>query len=115
MDVFPLRFVTGAIPLYSWIFSAFSNRFRSVPKAASNRGFRISSTPGKLLKMSLSYIVAFAVKKYLKSLLDGESTDNYMFANYILAKEEAEGIIYWKLFWGVPKKLSKYLTFKDVH
>ncbi|MFC1669225.1 hypothetical protein ACFL20_02455 [Spirochaetota bacterium] len=68
----------------------------------------------KLLKMSLSHIVAIAVKKYLKSLFSEKSTDNYMFSNYILAKEDADGIIYWKLFWGVPKKLSEHLSFKDL-
>ncbi len=68
----------------------------------------------KLLKMSLSYIVAFAVKKYLKTLISGKATDNNLFNNYILAKEDADGIIYWKLFWGVPKKLTEHLTFRDL-
>ncbi len=68
----------------------------------------------KLLKMSLSHIVAYAVNKYLKSLLLDKSTDNYSFTNYILAKEDADGIIYWKLFWGIPKKISKYLTFRNL-
>ncbi|MFC1670500.1 hypothetical protein ACFL20_08910 [Spirochaetota bacterium] len=68
----------------------------------------------KLLKMSLSNIVAFAVRKYIKSIMSEESTDNYMFSNYILAKEDANGIIYWKLFWGIPQKVEEYLTFKDL-
>ncbi|MFC1669404.1 hypothetical protein ACFL20_03375 [Spirochaetota bacterium] len=68
----------------------------------------------KLLKMSLSYILAFAVKKYLNSIISGESTDNYMFENYIIAKEDADGIIYWKLFWGVPDKIAKYINFHDI-
>ena len=67
----------------------------------------------KLLKMSLSYIVAYAVKKYLKSLFSDKSRDNYMFSNYVLAKENADGIIYWKLFWGMPGKIEKYLSFID--
>ncbi|MFC1670493.1 hypothetical protein ACFL20_08875 [Spirochaetota bacterium] len=68
----------------------------------------------KLLKMSLSHIVAFAAKKYLKSLISEDSTDNYTFTNYIIAKEDANGIIYWKLFWGIPQKVEEYLTFKDL-
>ena len=64
--------------------------------------------------MSLSCILAFAVKKYLKSLIFDKNTDNYTFTNYIIAKEDADGIIYWKLFWGIPKEMAKHLTFRDL-
>ena len=67
----------------------------------------------KLLKMSLSYIVAYAAKKYLNNLIKDKDTDNYYFENYILAKEEADGIIYWKFFWGAPGKIEKYIIFKE--
>ena len=65
----------------------------------------------KILKMSLSHIVAHAAKKYLKNLLYEKNTDNYLFKNYVIAKEDADGIIYWKLFWGIPKKPEKFITF----
>ncbi|MFC1668968.1 hypothetical protein ACFL20_01135 [Spirochaetota bacterium] len=67
----------------------------------------------KLLKMSLSFIIANAAKKYLKDLLNGNFTDNNRYQNYILSRENADGIIYWVLFWGIPKNLKKYITFVD--
>ncbi|MFC1669698.1 hypothetical protein ACFL20_04845 [Spirochaetota bacterium] len=66
----------------------------------------------KILKMSVSFIVAYAVRKYLKSFLKSGFTDNNSFQNYILAREDADGIIYWLMFWGVPKNLEKHLTFR---
>jgi hypothetical protein len=41
----------------------------------------------KLLKMSVSLILAFAVKKYLNKLTVKIFTDNYRYKNYILMKE----------------------------
>ena len=65
----------------------------------------------RLLKMSLSYIVAYAVKKYMNIILYGEDTDNYIFQNYILAQEFANGVIFWKLFWGFPKNVEEFIEF----
>ena len=64
----------------------------------------------KILKMSLSHIIANAIKKYLNHLINGKNTDNYLFNNYVIAKEDADGVIFWKLFWGIPKNPEKFLT-----
>jgi hypothetical protein len=65
----------------------------------------------KLLKMSVSLILAYAVKKYLKRLLEKNAGDNNHFHNYILAKNIIDGTIVWKLIWGLPPNLDKFLIF----
>ena len=45
--------------------------------------------------------------------LDGKFTDNNLFRNYIISKENANGVIYWILFWGVPRNLERYITFNE--
>jgi hypothetical protein len=64
----------------------------------------------KVRKMSVSLILAYAVKKYLKILLKkGNLSDNYHYQNYIIAREIIEGVVMLKLIWGFPPKLGKYL------
>ena len=63
----------------------------------------------RLLKMSVSLLLAFSVKKYLKKLSKCDFTDNYLFKNYILAREIDDGVISWKLFWNIPNNLSNLL------
>jgi hypothetical protein len=65
----------------------------------------------KLLKMSVSLILAFAVKKFLKKLLKQNMSDNNLHHNYILAKEVIDGVVLWKLIWGFPLKLEKFIKF----
>ncbi len=65
----------------------------------------------KLLKMSVSLILAYAVKRYLKQLMKKIDTDNYQYKHYILAKIVIDGIICWKLIWGYPPDLRKFLVF----
>jgi len=59
------------------------------------------------LKRSDSLILALAARAYLrgcikKSCFDGWG-DNYRFSNYIISREESEGLIFWKICWGFPK------------
>jgi hypothetical protein len=65
----------------------------------------------KLLKMSVSLILAYAVKKYLKKVMAKNITDNYQFKNYILAKMIIDNIVCWKLIWGYPPDVEKFITF----
>ena len=64
----------------------------------------------KFFKMSVSYILAFAVWKYLddivNELLNGnKNTDNYFFRNYILIKETLDGIVRWQIYWGIDPQI----------
>ncbi len=64
----------------------------------------------KFFKMSVSFILAFAVNRYLDEikyeLLDvNQNTDNYLYRNYVLIKKTIDGVICWQIYWGIPRKL----------
>ncbi len=61
----------------------------------------------KLLKMSVSLILARAVKKYLWKPMKIGGNDNYRFTNYMISKETMDSIIIWKFIWGIPYNLQK--------
>ena len=63
----------------------------------------------KLLKMSVSLILAYAVKKFLGKPLNIHSTDNYLCKHYIIMKEVIDSVIVWKFIWGFPPNMEKYL------
>ncbi len=65
----------------------------------------------KLLKMSVSLILAYAVRKYLKKLINKDTTDNYQIRNYVLAKMVIDNTVCWKLIWGYPPDIEKFITF----
>ncbi len=60
----------------------------------------------KLYKMSVSLILAYAVRKYLFQMMTKEMgrfmSDNYYPRNYLLSRYIIGGIICWKLHWGFP-------------
>ncbi len=64
----------------------------------------------KLLKMSVSLILAYAVEKYLKQLIKRKTTDNYLHNNYLMIREIIDNIKCWKLYWGYPLNIEKHLT-----
>ncbi len=64
----------------------------------------------KLLKMSVSLILAKAVEKFLRKKLKLKSTDNNLFKNYIIMKEIVDSVIVWKFIWGWPPDLGKFMT-----
>jgi len=63
----------------------------------------------KFFKKTVSYLVAIAVKKYMKLLLDGKFIDSKLYNNYIILKDEVDGSILWRIFWGFPFDLEKYI------
>ncbi len=63
----------------------------------------------KLLKMSVSLILAVMVKKYLGEN-SPEMGDNYRFRDYIISKEVIDDVICWKFIWGFPPNIEKYLV-----
>jgi hypothetical protein len=66
----------------------------------------------KILKMSVSLILAYAVEKFLDKLMKSNITDNNRYRNYIIAREVIDDIICWKLIWGFPRDLIKFLHFE---
>lgn len=61
----------------------------------------------KLFKMSVSLILAYALKKFLKYMNKKNNTDNYTYRNYLVVREIVDGIICWKLHWGFPPHPEK--------
>lgn len=61
----------------------------------------------KFFKMSVSYILAYAVLKYHKELMDRNiNNDNYCYKNYIFVMKEVDGTILWQIYWGIPPQLN---------
>jgi hypothetical protein len=65
----------------------------------------------KLRKMSISYILAYAIENFLARLLDNRNTDNYRYQNYIVIQETIENITSWRFIWGYPPNIEKYIQF----
>jgi hypothetical protein len=65
----------------------------------------------KLLKMSVSLILAYAVKKFLSKLTEKDITDNNRHINYTVIKEVIDNIICWKFLWGYPPNIEKLCNF----
>ncbi len=64
----------------------------------------------KFFKMSVSYILAWAVLIYLgtmiKKFVNGNlGTDNYRFVNYLYVCKIYDDSICWQIYWGIPQKL----------
>ena len=64
----------------------------------------------KLLKMSVSLILAYAVKRFLSNLYNINRTDNYPCKNYIIVKDVIDSVIVWKFIWGYPPNLEKLIN-----
>ncbi|MBN2158773.1 MAG: hypothetical protein JW807_05210 [Spirochaetes bacterium] len=64
----------------------------------------------KLLKMSVSLILACAVKKYLGQPTQTLFTDNNRYKNYVIVKEVVDSIICWRFFWGYPPSIGNFIN-----
>jgi len=62
----------------------------------------------KFCKRSVSLLISLAIDLYLNELIDLllRGTDNYHFQNYIIISGEVKGVVYWKIYWGIPKKMG---------
>jgi len=54
----------------------------------------------KFMKMSVSFILAFAVRKYHDELVLKEYTDNNLISGYTLRHEMINGIKTFRIYWG---------------
>ncbi|MBN2077743.1 MAG: hypothetical protein JW838_02175 [Spirochaetes bacterium] len=59
----------------------------------------------KILKMSLSCILAFAVKRYIEKKNYQHFTDNNRFINYVVVKEVVRSLVCWKFYWGYSPRI----------
>ncbi len=63
----------------------------------------------KLLKMSVSLILANAVRKYLAKPIRIKRGDNYACKNYIIVREVVDSVTVWKFVWGFPPNPEKLI------
>lgn len=61
----------------------------------------------KLLKMSLSLILSYAVYKYLDKLIKKDITDNYRYNHYIIMEKRIDSIPCWIFIWGYPPSIGE--------
>jgi hypothetical protein len=64
----------------------------------------------KFYKMSVSFILAYAIRRFLDEVLnelldENNNTDNYCYSNYIFLKKTIDKVICWQIYWGIPRKL----------
>ena len=61
----------------------------------------------KVFKCSISFLVAYAVKKYLKEIIHklAINPDNYRYKNYMFQRVIVDNVICWILSWGVPRTI----------
>lgn len=91
--------------------------------------FHITLTPGeyehlldmrKVFKMSVSFILCFAIKEYLNEILSeleigSNITDNYRLNNYVCTNKTVDGIICWLFYWGIsPEMMKKTESFTNL-
>ena len=67
----------------------------------------------KFFKMSISFILAYAVIRYMDDIVNellgrNKSSDKYYFRNYVFVKETKDGITCWQIYWGIPLKIPLY-------
>lgn len=63
----------------------------------------------KLMKMSLSHILAVAVEKYIDAICREKNPDNNRYTNYLIINEEIDSVSCWRLIWGNPPSITKHL------
>jgi hypothetical protein len=63
----------------------------------------------KLMKSSLSRVLAIAVERYIDTLCKNKSVDNNRHTNYLIINEEIDSISCWRLIWGYPPSITRHL------
>ena len=68
----------------------------------------------KFFKMSVSFILAYAVLRYLDEICKmNKSTDKYFYTSYIFIKKTYDGAISWQIYWGIPDNLLIFEKYKQ--
>ena len=79
---------------------------RRMHMAVNPDGYEYSIDLRKMMKMSVSFIVAEAVKLYLDEVLAIllNTGDKYCYRNYAMLQFSVNDVICWILCWGIPQK-----------
>lgn len=65
----------------------------------------------KFCKRSVSLLIAIAISEHLENMLTELNSsedndlkyDNYQFQHYIIIRDLIDGVICWRIYWGLPK------------
>jgi len=62
----------------------------------------------KVQRLSVSFIVAYAVEHFLNEMLEmmGKDTDNYRYRNYLIAQFILGDVVCWVHCWGIPPGIT---------
>lgn len=63
----------------------------------------------KLVKMSVSLLLALAVKQYITKLKKRDFTDKNRLRNYVVLGKCIDSVMCWKLFWGMPISITEQM------
>ncbi len=70
----------------------------------------------KLFKLSVSFLITFAVRAHLDELVTkmaddkyDEYSDNYPYHHYLIIPEKVDSAICWKIYWGIPENPNKLI------
>ncbi len=65
----------------------------------------------KFFKLSVSFLVAYAVENHLDDLVDeiinGKQDDNYQYDCYFIVQKSDDSSVSWKVVWGLPVNLTE--------
>lgn len=63
----------------------------------------------KVQRLSVSFIVAFAVEHFLDEMMEtiGDDTDNYRYRNYLIAQFLLGDVVCWVHCWGIPPGITR--------
>ena len=61
----------------------------------------------KFYKMSVSFLLACAVRRYLNEIINelfdkNINSDNYFYRNYTITNKMVHGIVCWQIYWWIP-------------
>lgn len=61
----------------------------------------------RICKMSISYIIAYAIQNYLDEVMKlfSVNIDSYRYHNYAILQSTIGDVICWVIYWGIPVKL----------
>jgi len=69
--------------------------------------YEYSTDLRKVCKMSVSFLIAYAIEQYLDELLMkwGKNVDSYRYSNYAIINTMLDDVSCWVIYWGIPPRL----------
>jgi hypothetical protein len=82
------------------------NNWKTVHVVVDSATYEYFLDMRKVFKMSVSLLLAIAVSKYLKDIINdlcnNKDTDNYLCRSYLISKKVIDGVSCFYIYWGIP-------------